>query len=1203
MGFQGSLASVNLADIFQTLAMNRQTGTLVVRRKGESHHIWFEQGEIALADGLDKSGGPLLLSVLVRRGLLNPDQAGQLEERLYQSRQDLRDLILSSGLVVASDLDEVVLWCIEDLVCTLFEWEEGDFSFIDGEPVEQLAILELLRTGEHRMPTSAVVMEATRRRDEWERIRELIPDTNGLYIVDNEGRNNLRAMEEEPDADMLKVLRYLDGKHGIEEVGDEVGLSRFDTCAIVAQFLLADVARPCSPQEVVDDALALRKRGEKSQARALLEHIVESMPVPEVIRPLAELVLELGDKPRAVELYLELIQRAQDDGDAAQALSDIDIVIGINPDDPDLHIDRADVLLDLNRATDAAEAYIAAATTFLAMRETKLAMDACHRAKDLAPTSPDPHRLLARCYLLDNQAENAVVEYKSLWHTLLAHHRPRRALEELRRILEEDCKYPRIKEQVIDHAAGSEIIRTGAALRLLVYLVCILLLTGAGVAGYHFYENHVASGQRDVRISALDVLVDRRDEPLDFPSLMTELHELKSLTGDAETLARIDALTAKAETRYQAEAEQLGRVFADHLENDELDQAAETLRRLIDGYPLSNVAAEATAKARRLDDRRALLAVRDSLQAIKSTWASDQWQDAIDQLSRVINTEGLTPGVRQELNEKLENWRGLARNAEFLFRRAEALERQGRTQQALDIFARAMRGEGERFRDLARAHLIELERRTANDRREAIATAIEQQDSQQIFRLLDDLRRLAENAHSQEVSRAPQLVRLPFLLTVGHHRSVITVRHEDGTTDTYRAAEDIRGPWTLRLEYPATGRLMIEASRSGFSTQRMQVAAVDRRIAGRLELSRGPLRQIDLSGRAATDLLREGQHLLVGTAAPMLDLIDLATGTRSSVTLDEQVASFSVPPLIFRNRAYIPLGGRIHAIDLITKGVLWSWPSNLDMASPNLARSGIWVQDHELIQGQYQIFAGASDPSGIGSGRLLSMVVENEQIASYPPSPLDHPVTAPMISLGGVLAVPAGPNLIFFDVTSGSRTRPLRQIGRFRSRGEITVRPVACRIGGRSVLLVADATGFVVAIDPDPGLSDDDRTIMAWTLDGRPSAPPVLSPDGRSAYLALAERGQVVALDLQHSQSAQLRWRFPPQGRLGAIPGRVAIGERGLYAADATGILVSIAADSGQERWRVDMGSPAASGVLAHGGRIYVATHGGHMLCFEEGED
>ena len=52
MGFQGQLSSVNLTDIFQTLTMNRQTGTLTVSTGDQAVNIWFENGLIALCNCL-----------------------------------------------------------------------------------------------------------------------------------------------------------------------------------------------------------------------------------------------------------------------------------------------------------------------------------------------------------------------------------------------------------------------------------------------------------------------------------------------------------------------------------------------------------------------------------------------------------------------------------------------------------------------------------------------------------------------------------------------------------------------------------------------------------------------------------------------------------------------------------------------------------------------------------------------------------------------------------------------------------------------------------------------------------------------------------------------------------------------------------------------------------------------------------------------
>src|SRR5687767_4451367 len=117
MGFQGQLSSVSLTDIFQTLHMNRQTGTLSVSGPGEQRHIYFDAGQVAMCDAPPVDGKAFLLNALLRKSLLSPEQVDDLNQRLYSLGHPLRDLILASGYVQEGELDEACAWCIEELVC------------------------------------------------------------------------------------------------------------------------------------------------------------------------------------------------------------------------------------------------------------------------------------------------------------------------------------------------------------------------------------------------------------------------------------------------------------------------------------------------------------------------------------------------------------------------------------------------------------------------------------------------------------------------------------------------------------------------------------------------------------------------------------------------------------------------------------------------------------------------------------------------------------------------------------------------------------------------------------------------------------------------------------------------------------------------------------------------------------------------------
>ncbi len=297
MGFQGQLSSVNLTDIFQTLNMNRQTGTLSITGPVTAVHVYFDQGNITMCSAPLVNGRPYVLDALSHKGQLSNDKLDELMRQQQAGGHSLRDLILASGMVADYELDELSASAVEELVCPVFEWQEGDFTFTDGGPVQELQGPETITMGGAVVQTTQLVMEATRRMDEWKRIREVITDADAFYIVDNDGRANLKNVQTDPD--MLKVLRYLDGRHALDSIAAAVGVTRFDTFAIVAQLVLGAVARARTAQEVVEDAVALIGQGDVKQAHGLLEICLKQAPVPEVMRTAGPNAASASARPRA----------------------------------------------------------------------------------------------------------------------------------------------------------------------------------------------------------------------------------------------------------------------------------------------------------------------------------------------------------------------------------------------------------------------------------------------------------------------------------------------------------------------------------------------------------------------------------------------------------------------------------------------------------------------------------------------------------------------------------------------------------------------------------------------------------------------------------------------------------------------------------------------------------------------------------------
>lgn len=1195
MGFQGQLSSVNLADIFQTLNMNRQTGTMSVVQGGQTYHIYFDQGDVCRASAPAVDGVPWLLAVLQRRGLLRAEDAGEVLQRARTSGQPLRDLVLVGSYVELAALDDVCSWCIEEAVCPLFELAEGEFTFTDGPPVEALQGLDMVEMGDSaRVATTNLVLEATRRGDEWKRIREVLPDANPLLVVDNEGRANLRNLETDPE--MQKVLRYLDGRHSLERVAALTGCTRFDTWAMAAQLVSAQVARSCSAADVVADAEALRAAGDLAKARDLLEIALAQARLPEVMRPLAEVCAQINQAPRAVELYLELIQADQDAGDLEGALRDLDTVIGLSPDDPELHYDRAQVLGELGRTEEAAGAFVSAAQTYIGTRDIQRAIDACHRAKNILPRAPEPHRWLARAYLLDGQTDNATVEYKALWHALLTAERPRKALEQLKSILDTDCKYAAIKEQVLSHASSSEAVKTGKAMRMLAYVAAGVVAVVAVVAGWEYYQRVVVATQGQERVTAIEKSMPGRKEALQHATAIEDLEEVRArYSGDRDLRERIDQLLRLVREDLDARAQgQLARGDA-LLAGSDFAGAERAYLELRDRYRGAAPAANAEARLEQVRQTRVSAEVQVQMADAQRRWQGLDWDGALARITAVLERKDLPTSLRSRLIELQVEWSASIRSAQRLSERAQKIEAAGNLRDALEAWRRAATGEGEQQAAAARDRARTLERDLATLIGRQAQDAAVKGDAQRSFSLLDELAKLAASAGGGVKEHLAGL-EIPYTLAVDHHRTSLTIRRNGAAEQRIVAPHGTQGAWTHRLGYLPNETVTIIASRPGFSTQSATISAQARQVSGVVTLTRGPSWKADLAGPASVAPVFAGKQVLVGTVRATLEVIDQQLGTGRPVVFPDTVAEFRAPPFVIGNRAYLVIEDAVTCIDLAARTRAWRWPGQGE--SERRLSGPLWVHEHDLIQGQHLIFAQTS-----GKGMLTLGADQAGRAVVYPRLALDQEPTGPAVAVKladhTILLVPAGNMLAAFDTTAMTEGSPAQPLFIARTRGDLVGRPTPAMVAGRSAVLVADTSGLVVAVDTDPRTPDPKRVIGSWALDGTaPSAPAV---HGQYAFVNVAE-GRVLGLDL--AQPGPVRWRLPAGlGSLGTLAGEPAVGQRGIYVAGANGVLTCIEAATGRERWRCDLGQPVTGGLAARDGRVFVPVRSGQLWCFEEGED
>src|SRR6266702_2756794 len=166
MAIEGPLRELGIHDVFQLLDLSRKTG--VLRVNSELRHnagtLYFEAGAIIFAE--IRSNPHPLGAALLRAGKITEadlDRARDMQERLGDKRR-LGEILVSLGAITAREMQRQVRFQIEEVAFEIMSWQEGYFSFSEGEltdtPADALVSI----------PVEALMMEGARRIDEWSRI-------------------------------------------------------------------------------------------------------------------------------------------------------------------------------------------------------------------------------------------------------------------------------------------------------------------------------------------------------------------------------------------------------------------------------------------------------------------------------------------------------------------------------------------------------------------------------------------------------------------------------------------------------------------------------------------------------------------------------------------------------------------------------------------------------------------------------------------------------------------------------------------------------------------------------------------------------------------------------------------------------------------------------------------------------------------------
>jgi tetratricopeptide (TPR) repeat protein len=663
MALKGDLASVDLAQVFQMLALNQKVGMLCITSPRGWRALYFEpRGFCPYFDEhvlLDK-----VIGRATRNGHLDAEAVREARHQAVATGVGLADALIDAGHLADADLVAMLRSEMEEEIYELFSWDQATFEFLEGaRSIEG-------RDG-HIDPrfvfaTDMLIMEAARRIDEWSFIEDRIESPRELFQLAGRARP-----DDELEEVALTVFELVDGKRNVTRLIELTGMPPFLVYKGLAVLLdeglieavpparLPSAAAECVAEGRVEDAVHVYERAIElgvgvpeahEQAASLYENLQEFEKASQHLKRLAEAAAAEGDVRRAVDLLGQVVEALPTDLAARERL--VELTVG-----------RADLA---TRGFDPVTHGKELVDLYLAVGEVDRVRGVLERLLRDNPYDIELKKSLINVHTKAGDSRRVVELYESIAEDLVQARKPIEAIKYLQKILMLDRNRKDIAERIRSLYVLDE--RRRSRRRSLVWTAVAALLVSALGTGWWFYDQHA----RD-ELGLVHVRAQERLDSEDYAGALGEYRTfaagfpLTTALRDVEAeVSRIESLELRRDQQLALErrkrAEHLARVRADYrsaweevpklIAAEDLDGAlrrCEEVRASVDaeGQAEDVAWAEKVGLDTELQGLRTYVAAAFDLdRRARSALRDGDWRAARDILLEAVGSYGLSATVR-----------------------------------------------------------------------------------------------------------------------------------------------------------------------------------------------------------------------------------------------------------------------------------------------------------------------------------------------------------------------------------------------------------------------------------------------------------------------------------------------------------------------------------------------------------------------------
>ena len=263
---KGSLREYSLPKILTDLHRKRATGTLAVSTPNFTKKAYLVKGDAVFAASSyedDRLG-----EMLLKAGKITVEQYDKSVEILKRTKKRQGAILVELGYLKPKDLFWGVKYQVKEIIYSLFQLEDGECEFVEGDvPTDEVITL--------KMSMGNLIHEGVKRIDNWTRIRREMPDTGIALIISKDPLTLFQDVELSPYD--KKMLTIIDGKKTIKEVIDSSWMNSFEAMKTI--YVLWSIG--ILEEKTVEKSRAAREEEVKEEAG-------ETISLDELLQPFAE---------------------------------------------------------------------------------------------------------------------------------------------------------------------------------------------------------------------------------------------------------------------------------------------------------------------------------------------------------------------------------------------------------------------------------------------------------------------------------------------------------------------------------------------------------------------------------------------------------------------------------------------------------------------------------------------------------------------------------------------------------------------------------------------------------------------------------------------------------------------------------------------------------------------------------------------------